>query len=50
MKKLYWALLLVFTAIFVSGCMEQIMVIPRAGVNLVGNTTSAIWNLLTGWI
>ena len=50
MKKLYWALLLVFTAIFVSGCMEQIMVIPRAGVNLIGNTTGAIWNLLTGWI
>jgi len=50
MKKLYWALLLVFTAVFVSGCMEQVMAIPRAGVNLIGNTTGAIWHLLTGWI
>jgi len=50
MKKIYWALFIVFTAIFISGCMEQIMVVPRAGVNLVGNVTSAVWHLLTGWI
>ena len=50
MKKLYLILLLLFTAIIVSGCAEQIIAIPRAGVNLIGNTTSAIWHLLTGWI
>ena len=50
MKKLYLILFLLFTAIFVSGCAEQIMAIPRAGVNLVASTTSAVWNLLTGWI
>ena len=50
MKKFYWALLLVLTAIFVSGCAEQIIAIPRAGVNLIGSTVSAVWNLLTGWI
>ena len=50
MKKLYLIIFFIFTAIFVSGCAEQIIAIPRAGVNLIGNTTSAIWHLLTGWI
>ena len=50
MKKLYLILFLLFTAIVVSGCAEQIIAIPRAGVNLIGNTASAIWHLLTGWI
>ena len=50
MKKLYLIILLLFTAIIVSGCAEQIIAIPRAGVNLIGNTASAIWHLLTGWI
>ena len=50
MKKLYLILFLLFTAIVVSCCAEQIIAIPRAGVNLIGNTASAIWQLLTGWI
>jgi len=50
MKKLYVILFLLFTAVFVAGCAEQIIAIPRAGLNLVANTTSAIWNFLTGWI
>ena len=50
MKKLYAILFLLFTVVFVAGCAEQIIAIPRAGLNLIGNTTSAIWNLLTGWI
>jgi len=50
MKYLYSILLFFFVVIFVSGCAEQIIAIPRAGVNLIGNTVSAVWNLLTGWI
>ena len=50
MKKLYLIILLLFTAILVSGCAEQIIAIPRAGVNLIGTATSTIWHLLTGWI
>ena len=50
MKKLYLIIFLLFTAIIVSGCAEQIIAIPRAGVNLIGNTVSAVWHLLTGWI
>ena len=50
MKNLYLILFLLFTAIFVSGCAEQILAIPRAGVDLIASTTSAVWNLLTGWI
>jgi PBP1b-binding outer membrane lipoprotein LpoB len=50
MKKLYLIILLLFTALIVSGCAEQIIAIPRAGVNFIGNTASAIWHLLTGWI
>ena len=50
MKKLYLLILLLFTALIVSGCAEQIIAIPRAGVNLIGNTASAVWHLLTGWI
>ena len=50
MKKLYLIILLLFTALIVSGCAEQIIAIPRAGVNLIGNTASAVWHLLTGWI
>ena len=50
MKKLYLIIFFLFTAIFVSGCAEQIIAIPRAGVNLIGNTASVIWHLLTGWI
>ena len=37
MKKLYLILFLLFTAIFVTGCAEQIMARPRAGINLIGN-------------
>ena len=50
MKKLYLILLLFFITILVPGCAEQIIAIPRAGVNLIGDTASAIWHLLTGWI
>ena len=50
MKKVYLIILFIFTALIVSGCAEQIIAIPRAGVNLIGNTASAIWQLLTGWI
>ena len=50
MKKLYAILFLLFTVVFVAGCAEQIIAIPRAGINLIGNTTSAVWNFLTGWI
>ena len=50
MKYLYSILLFFFVIIFVSGCAEQIIAIPRAGVNFIGNTASAVWNLLTGWI
>ena len=50
MKKLYLIILLLFTAIIVSGCAEQIIAIPRAGVNLIGDTASTVWHFLTGWI
>ena len=43
-------LILTATLLLVGCSMEQVIAVPRAGVNLIGNTTSAIWHLLTGWI
>tara|TARA_B100000959_G_scaffold102609_1_gene108205 strand:+ start:239 stop:406 length:168 start_codon:yes stop_codon:yes gene_type:complete len=38
------------TALLVGGCAEQILAVPGAVVNTVGDVTSSLWDLMTGWL
>ena len=50
MKKLFIITLAVGSVLLLSGCMEQILAVPKAGVNAVAGVTSSVWTLLTGWL
>ena len=50
MKKLFIVTFAVGTVLLLSGCMEQILAVPKAGVSAVTGITSSVWNLLTGWL
>jgi len=43
-------LLIIATALLIGGCAEQILAVPGMVVNTVGNVTSSVWDLLTGWL
>jgi|TARA_B100001079_G_scaffold62095_2_gene52750 hypothetical protein len=44
----YW--IIIATALLIGGCAEQIIAIPGTIAHGVGDVTSSVWDLLTGWL
>jgi|TARA_B110001454_G_C12635623_1_gene398931 hypothetical protein len=50
MKKLIIITIAIGSVLFLSGCAEQILAVPKAGINAVAGITTSVWSLLTGWL